>query len=98
MKPVQKSFFGIISFVGVLMLIWLVAYLFTDNSQWARTIAWLVSDLKILLEFTRRNGYRWVRLMVATPVFQPEAVGLYSRLGFCPLPAIQMTRKSSTWY
>ena len=33
------------------------------------------------------NGYRRVRLMVATPDLQPEAVGFYTRLGFYPLPA-----------
>jgi hypothetical protein len=58
MKPIQKIFFGVISFVGVLLLIWLGSHLFTDNSQWACAIAWLLSDLKILLEFTRMNGYR----------------------------------------
>jgi threonine/homoserine/homoserine lactone efflux protein len=33
MKPIQKIFFGVISFVGVLLLIWLGSHLFTDNSQ-----------------------------------------------------------------
>lgn len=42
--------------------------------------------VEILLAFARTNGYRRVRLMVATPDLQPEAVGLYSRLGFRPLP------------
>lgn len=39
-----------------------------------------------LLEFARSKGYRRVRLMVATPDLQPEAVGLYNSLGFSPLP------------
>jgi threonine/homoserine/homoserine lactone efflux protein len=33
MKPIQKIFFGVFSFVGVLLLIWLGSHLFTDNSQ-----------------------------------------------------------------
>jgi hypothetical protein len=33
------------------------------------------------------NGYRRMQLMVATPDLQPVAVGLYTCLGFCPLPA-----------
>jgi len=54
MKPVQKTFFGIISFVGVLVLIWLGAHLFTDNSQWARAIAWLDSDINDYKRFPMR--------------------------------------------
>jgi putative acetyltransferase len=41
--------------------------------------------VETLLEFARTNGYRRVRLMVATPDLQPEAVGLYTSLGFHPL-------------
>jgi CubicO group peptidase (beta-lactamase class C family) len=41
----QKIFFGIVGSVGVLLLIWSGAHLFTDNSQWARRIAWLDSDI-----------------------------------------------------
>jgi formate/nitrite transporter FocA (FNT family) len=48
MKSIQKIFFGIFSFIGVLVLILLGSHLFTDNSQWARAIAWLDSDIKIL--------------------------------------------------
>jgi hypothetical protein len=40
-----------------------------------------------MLGFTRTNCYQLVRLMVATPVFQPEVDGFSTRLGFCPLPA-----------
>jgi formate/nitrite transporter FocA (FNT family) len=58
MKPIQKIFFGVFSFVGVLVLIWLGSHLFTDNSQWARVIAWLDSDIKILHELAHTNGYR----------------------------------------
>jgi putative acetyltransferase len=43
--------------------------------------------VETLLEFARTNGYRRVRLMVATPDLQPEAVGLYTSLGFHPLQA-----------
>ena len=39
-----------------------------------------------MVEFARTNCYQLVRLMVATPDLQSEAVGLYTRLGFCPLP------------
>jgi len=88
MKPIQKIFFGVFSFAGVLVLIWLGAHLFTDNSQWAYAIAWLISDLKILLEFTHMNGYRRVRLMVANSDLQLETIGfIYNRLVFRPLPA-----------
>jgi GNAT superfamily N-acetyltransferase len=93
MKPIQKIFFGVFSFVGVLVLIWLWAHLFTDSSQWARTNACLDSDVKILLELARTNGYRRVRLMVATPDLQTEAIGLYTRLGFRPLPANENNTK-----
>jgi hypothetical protein len=34
-----------------------------------------------------------VRLMVATPDLQTEAVGLYTRLGFHPLPANENNTK-----
>ncbi len=44
------------------------------------------TTVETLLEFARMNGYLWVRLMVATPDLQPEAVGLYTHLGFRPLP------------
>jgi hypothetical protein len=33
MKPIQKIFLGIFSFIGVLVLIWLRAHLFMDSSQ-----------------------------------------------------------------
>ena len=93
MKPIQKIFFGIFSFIGVLLLTWLGAHLFTDNSQWARAIAWLVSDVKILLEFTRTNAYWRVRLMIATPDLQPEVIGLDTRLDFYPPPTNQNNSK-----
>jgi CubicO group peptidase (beta-lactamase class C family) len=50
----QKIFIGIFGFVGVLVLIWLGAHLFTDNSQWARAIAWLDSDIEDYKRFPMR--------------------------------------------
>jgi len=50
----QKIFFGIFSFVGVIVLIWLGAHLFTNNSQWARAIAWLDSDIDDYKRFPMR--------------------------------------------
>jgi CubicO group peptidase (beta-lactamase class C family) len=50
----QKIFFGIFGFIGVLVLIWLAAHLFTDNSQWARAIAWLDSDIDDYKRFSMR--------------------------------------------
>jgi len=43
--------------------------------------------VETLLEFARTNGYGRVRLIVAIPALQLEAVGLYTRLGFYPFPA-----------
>jgi len=87
MEPIQKIFFGVVSFVSVLVLILLGGHLITDNSQWARAIAWLDFDVDTQLEFDRTNGYRLVRLIIATPNPQPEVLGLYTRMGFRPLPA-----------
>jgi putative acetyltransferase len=42
--------------------------------------------VQALLEFARSMGYRRIRLTVATPDLQPEAVGLYTALGFQPGP------------
>ena len=38
-----------------------------------------------LLQYAHDRGYQKIRLKVVTPDLQPEAVGLYSRLGFYPL-------------
>jgi CubicO group peptidase (beta-lactamase class C family) len=54
MKPIQKILFAVFSFVGVLVLIWLGAHLFTANSQWARAIAWLDSDIEDYKRFPMR--------------------------------------------
>ncbi len=54
MKPILKILFGVFSFVGVLVLIWLGAHLFTANSQWARAIAWLDSDIDDYKRFPMR--------------------------------------------
>ncbi len=53
-KLPQRIFFGTIGFVGVLILIWLGAHLFTANSQWARAIAWLDSDIDDYKRFPMR--------------------------------------------
>lgn len=50
----HKFLFGAFEFVGVLVLIWLGAHLFTANSQWARAIAWLDSDVDDYKRFPMR--------------------------------------------
>jgi len=40
--------------------------------------------VETLLEFARSKGYRRVQLTVATPGRQPEAISLYTSLGFQP--------------
>lgn len=54
MKPIQKILCGVFGFIGVLVLIWLGANLFTANSQWARAIAWLDSDIEDYERFPMR--------------------------------------------
>lgn len=54
MKPILKILFVVFCFVGVLVLIWLGAHLFTDTSQWARAIAWLDSDIDDYKRFPMR--------------------------------------------
>jgi CubicO group peptidase (beta-lactamase class C family) len=44
----------LIGLVGALLLIWLAAHLFTANSQWARAIAWLDSDIGDYRRFPAR--------------------------------------------
>jgi len=46
--------FSILGFVGLLVLLWLGAHLFTANSQWARAIAWLDSDIDDYKRFPMR--------------------------------------------
>ena len=61
---------GIAGLVGLLALIWLGANLFTANSQWARTIAWLDSDIDDYQRFPLEVVFN------APPVFnfqQPSA-------------------------
>ncbi|MFZ2168323.1 MAG: serine hydrolase [Methylococcaceae bacterium] len=53
-KLLQKIFFVIFGFVGMLILIWLGAHLFTANSQWARALAWLESDIDDYKRFPMR--------------------------------------------
>jgi CubicO group peptidase (beta-lactamase class C family) len=44
-KTLRIILFSMLVFVGLLALFWLGAHLFTANSQWARAIAWLDSDI-----------------------------------------------------
>jgi CubicO group peptidase (beta-lactamase class C family) len=53
-KLLQRIFFGVFGFVGLLMVIWLGAHLFTANSQWARAIAWGDSDIDDYKRFPMR--------------------------------------------
>lgn len=50
----RKLLIVIFSLLGVLLVIWLGAHLFTANSQYARTIAWMDSDVKDYLRFPER--------------------------------------------
>lgn len=54
-RPLHKFLFGVFGLVGVLVLIWLGAHLFTANSQWARAIAWLDSDIDDYKRFPPRT-------------------------------------------
>jgi CubicO group peptidase (beta-lactamase class C family) len=53
-KVIQKIFFSISGLVGVLILTWLGAHLITANSQWARAVAWLDSDIDDYKRFPMR--------------------------------------------
>ena len=53
-KLLQRILFGVFGFVGLLMVIWLGAHLFTANSQWARAIAWGDSDIDDYKRFPMR--------------------------------------------
>jgi hypothetical protein len=53
-KLLQRIFFGVFGFVGLLIVIWLGAHLFTANSQWARAIAWGDSDIDDYKRFPMR--------------------------------------------
>lgn len=50
----KKVFIGLLVFAAALLLIWLGAHLFTANSQWARAIAWLDSDIQDYRRFPMR--------------------------------------------
>jgi len=50
----QRILFGVCGLVGLLVLIWSVAHLFTADSQWARAIAWLDSDIADYQRFPMR--------------------------------------------
>ncbi|HWO89222.1 MAG TPA: serine hydrolase [Gemmatimonadales bacterium] len=54
-RLLQKTFLGVCGLVVVLALIWLGAHLFTSNSQWARAIAWLDSDVDDYKRFPSRT-------------------------------------------
>jgi CubicO group peptidase (beta-lactamase class C family) len=54
-KLLQKILYGVFGFVAGLLLIWLGAHLFTSNSQWARVIAWLDSDVDDYKKFPMRT-------------------------------------------
>lgn len=54
-KLLQKILYGVLGFVAGLLLIWLGAHLFTGNSQWARAIAWLDSDVNDYKKFPMRT-------------------------------------------
>lgn len=51
LRTILYSTFG---FIGLLVLVWLGAHLFTANSQWARALAWLDSDIGDYKRFPMR--------------------------------------------
>jgi CubicO group peptidase (beta-lactamase class C family) len=53
-KTLRIILFSVLVFVGLLALFWLGAHLFTANSQWARAIAWLDSDIDDYKRFPMR--------------------------------------------
>jgi CubicO group peptidase (beta-lactamase class C family) len=53
-KRLPHIFFGVTSFIALLVFIWLAAHLFTASSQWARAIAWLDSDIEDYKRFPMR--------------------------------------------
>lgn len=55
--PFRKIFYSIFGFVGLLVLVWLGAHLFTANSKWARALAWLDSDIDDYKRFPKRVVY-----------------------------------------
>lgn len=53
-KLLRTILCSIFSFIGLLLLVWLGAHLFTSNSQWARALAWLDSDIGDYKRFPMR--------------------------------------------
>lgn len=51
----QTIFLGALGLVGLLLVVWLAAHLFTPYSQWARAIAWLDSDFDDYKRFPLRT-------------------------------------------
>jgi CubicO group peptidase (beta-lactamase class C family) len=69
-KPRRAILYSIFGFIGLLVFIWLGAHLFTADSQWARAISWLDSDIDDYKRFPMRV------VSNAPPVFnfrQPSA-------------------------
>lgn len=65
-KHLKSVLCGLLGAVGLLVMVWLGAHLFTANSQWARAIAWLDSDIDDYQRFPSRA------VANAAPVFNFE--------------------------
>jgi CubicO group peptidase (beta-lactamase class C family) len=65
--------------IALLLCIWLVAHLFTANSQFARTIAWLDSDIEDYQRFPMRV------IANAPPVFNFQQPAMEMRKRYAPV-------------
>jgi len=78
-KLIQKILFGIFCFVGVLILISLLAHLFTANSKWARAIAWRDSKFDDYKHFPMRT------VANALPTFNFQQPSVKIRQRYAPV-------------
>jgi CubicO group peptidase (beta-lactamase class C family) len=80
----RPIFFCILGLAGGLVLIWLLAHLFTGDSQWARSVAWMDSDVGDVNRFPFRV------LAIAPPSFDfqnpPPSIQKRYTPAFAPLP------------
>jgi putative acetyltransferase len=47
--------------------------------------------MQMLIDFARQAGYERIWLQVGSPELQPEAIGLYEKFGFYPIPVYHGT-------
>jgi CubicO group peptidase (beta-lactamase class C family) len=86
-KLLQKILYGVFGFVAGLLLIWLGAHLFTSNSQWARAIAWLDSDVDDYKKFPMRtisNAAPPFYFQTPSPAMQLRSTSVFTSLTYPP--------------